>query len=512
MNRTDWLWAFFISVLFIFINGYSFNTDDQAEHLPQVYQMLDSELYPHDYFVNTSNANFTIRYYYEWLALVVEGTVGLRWGFFILTLICLTLTAYSLMRVALLWLGEEWAGRLAPVMVMLVFYRFTIGANHIGYGGLISGTLAVALTSTSIPLFLNRRHLASGILLGAATLFQPLVGLQIWILLAGYTILSSERSDWKPTLYLLLGYIPVAAIILVPILKRQFGPTEPHDPDLYYHLLYAFRNHHHYLPSLFPITHYVKSVGLLTLAIGSYVFLRPKDRGFFGIFSTTAILGMLIYWLAVEHLGLSVIGKTQWFKTSVWVGAFGAILVGGVISRLLESVVPAYMIRKKLAYAVSAGSVLLLLLITNSAYLPEGHGQRYMIGNRTLSDLELMHGWIEANTAKDAVVLVSPDDNGFSCQAKRSMPIHYQAIVHEPFFMLPWYEDYREIYGVGIENLQGIDARRHAAELYGTRNYRGGRKHIDLRLDNLETCEFADELGPLLHRRGKWVLTAFIPQ
>ena len=64
-------YALFVAALFLFVRGYQFNTDDQAEHLPQVYQMLDSELYPNDYFVNASNSIFTVRYYYEKLVLFV---------------------------------------------------------------------------------------------------------------------------------------------------------------------------------------------------------------------------------------------------------------------------------------------------------------------------------------------------------------------------------------------------------------------------------------------------------
>jgi hypothetical protein len=132
-----------------------------------------------------------------------------------------------------------------------------------------------------------------------------------------------------------------------------------------------------------------------------------------------------------------------------------------------------------------------------------------MIGNRGYTDLESMHFWIEKNTSLNVSVLISPDNNSFPCQAKRSVPIHFQAIIHEPVFMMPWYDNYKEIYGVSIENIEGIDARKAAADKFQTRNYRGTKKHIDYRLDNLETCQFADELGSILHQEGSWVLTEF---
>ncbi|MBL4586315.1 MAG: hypothetical protein JKX84_04550, partial [Flavobacteriales bacterium] len=68
----------------------------------------------------------------------------------------------------------------------------------------------------------------------------------------------------------------------------------------------------------------------------------------------------------------------------------------------------------------------------------------------------------------------------------------------------------KAIYGVSVENLEGIDARKHAVELYSTRNYRGAEKQIGNRLDNLETCQFVNELGLILHQEGKWIITEFI--
>ena len=135
-----------------------------------------------------------------------------------------------------------------------------------------------------------------------------------------------------------------------------------------------------------------------------------------------------------------------------------------------------------------------------------------MVGNRVYSNLEKMHFWIEENTEKDISVLISPDNNAFPCQAKRSIPVHFQAIVHEPFFMLPWYEDFKDVYGVSIENLVGIDARAQAVQSYNAFNYRDSRMDIVYRLDNLQTCQFVNELGQIVHQEGDWVFTEFLPE
>lgn len=500
-------YALFVAALFLFVRGYHFNTDDQAEHLPQVYQMLDPQLFPNDYFVNASNGIFTVRYFYEKLVLAVAETVGLEWGLFALTFLCITLMTFSLSRIAEEWFSDRWAMLLAPVLALLVFYGFTVGGNHVMYASFISSTIAKGISAFALLQFVRKKYLLAGIILGIATLFQPLVGLQLFLILGGIVLLF--RRDWKAVFQFGLPFLVIAAFILVPTFARQFGETQGHNKDLYFEILYRFRNHHHYIPSLFPITHYIKFFGLLGLGWIAYYIAKPMDNRFYHGFLALGLLGMLIYWLGVEHLGLLQIGKVQWFKTTIWMGAFSSIMLAGFLGQLLSGFVSLSKL-KTLVLPISVSVFLLLIVtITNSKYLPESYLHKYMVGNRVYSDLEKMHFWIAENTPKEVNVLVSPTNNAFACKAKRGMPVHFQAIIHEPFFMLPWYEDFKAIYGVSIENLEGIDPRAHAERLYRQRNYRGKEYRIDYRLDNLRTCAFTNELGPLVHQQGDWVLTQF---
>ena len=503
-------YALLVASLFLLVRGYQFNTDDQAEHLPQIYQLLDAELYPQDYFVNASNGIFTVRYYYEKLVLFVAQTVGLEWGLFVLTFCCIALMAYSFSRIAEELFGDRWSILLAPVFSLLVFYGFTVGGNHVMYASFISSTIAKGISAYGLLQFIRSKHVLSALILGVATLFQPLVGLQLFLILGGVELLF--RRNWAVTLKFGAAYSVVAAFILVPTFARQFGEQLPYDKELYYEILYRFRNHHHYIPSLFPVTHYIKFIGLLGLGSLSFYLTKPFDGKFYSGFVSLALLGMLVYWLALEHFGLPQIGKVQWFKTTIWVSAFSSIMLAGALGQLLSGALTLYNVKRYVLTASVTVCFLLLLVITNSTYLPEPHQHKYMVGNRVYSDLEEMHLWIAANTPKDVSVLVSPANNAFACQAKRSMPIHFQAIIHEPFFMLPWYEDFKEIYGVSIDDLEGIDARAHAERLYRSRNYQGTSKHIDYRLDNVKTCQFKNELGPIIHQQGDWVLTAYLAE
>jgi MFS family permease len=500
-------YACFVAALFLLVRGYQFNTNDQAEHLPQIYQLLDAELYPVDYFVNATNSIFTVRYYYEHFVLVVSKTIGLEWGLFVLTFLCIALIAYSFARIADKLFANRWSVLLAPVFAIIVFYGFTVGGNHVMYGSFISSTVAKSISAFALLQFVRSRMVFAGIILGIAALFQPLVGLQLFLILTGIELLV--RRNLKLTVSLIASFLAIAMFILVPVFFRQFAEGVLFDKELYYEILYRFRNHHHYLPSLFPTTHYIKFGGLLVLGLISYFLVKPNDKEFYPGLVGFGLLGMLVYWVGLEHLNIHQLGKVQWFKITVWIGAFSSIMIAGFVGQFLSGFIPLTQLRKHLFPSSFFLSICLLFSITNSKFLPEAYQHKYMVGNRVYSDLENMHFWIEKNTDLDVSVLISPDNNLFPCQAKRSVPIHFQAIIHEPFFMMPWYDDYMEIYGVSIENLEGIDARKAAVDKFHTRNYRGVRKHIDYRLDNLETCQFVDELGSIIHQEGSWVLTEF---
>ncbi len=508
-NYSAWLYAFAIAVVFLFIRGYSFNVGDQSEHLPQVYQALDPELYTNDYFVPTSQTQFTVRHFYEQLVVAIAQTIGIEWGVFLFTLLSITVSAFAFYQIAWVFFKQRWAAWLSPVFVLFVFYGFTVGGNCITYNMLISSTLAKALASLALLLVLYRRWAIAGVLLGAASFFQVLVGLQLMLVLTLVIPVIALEKRWLSLITCWLGYLALALFVLIPTFGQQFGTAAPYDAELYYEILYRFRNYHHYLPSLFPVNHYIKFIGIGIAGMVSFWIVKPSHRNFCLSFVAVAFLGMLVYTVGLEVLHLSFLGKIQWFKTTIWIVAFCAIMVAGLASLVMQSLVPSERIASRMPWVSAAIALVLLVIMVNSAWLPARFDGQYMIGNRRLTDLERMHQWISVNTEKTAIVLVSPENSSFSCQAQRSMPIHFHAIIHEPEFMLPWYIKIEEIYGVGLDEISETNARDLATQLFETRNYNGYTYEINYRLDNATTCKFQNELGAIVHQEGPWIFSRF---
>lgn len=502
-----WAYALLIASMFLLLRGYQFNTADQTEHLPQVYAQLDPTLLKGDYFVEAAMEDFTVRHFYEKLALLLARTIGLEWGAFLLTVLCITAPAWSFAQMAWHFFRNRWAVLLAPVLVLTVFYDFTVGGNHITYNILISSTLAKAMAVMSLVQVLRGRWLISGLLLGAASLFQVLVGLQLILVLTVVIPFVARKERVRSVLSAWLGYLPVALFVLVPVFVQQFIETYEYDRELYYDILYRFRNYHHYLPSLFPWEHYMKFLALLGLGLMCQLFLHPDDRRLYPALVVAVLFGMVVYTIALEGLGINAIGKLQWFKTSIWAAGLSAVMLAGLLGTLLQSLFPSEMIRPRM---LLVGSMLLsisiLVIITNSAWLPSRFDGRYMVGNRNLTDLERMHAWIEKNTDKDALFLVPPDNTSFACQAKRPMVVHFHAIVHTPRFMLPWYEDITEFYGVNINDIANKNARTLAMERYCGHAF---PQELDYQLYNISNCPDNDRVPEIKHREGDFVLIHF---
>src|ERR1035438_7105416 len=108
------LYAVFVACLFLFIKGYQFNTDDQAEHLPQVYQLMDHSLYQHDYFVKEYHKTYSLRSFYVWMVYGLSFIAPVSVICFVMTLLCIALSVYSFMRITTHFSTNKFAVFLSP--------------------------------------------------------------------------------------------------------------------------------------------------------------------------------------------------------------------------------------------------------------------------------------------------------------------------------------------------------------------------------------------------------------
>lgn len=423
-------------LIFLLWKGIVFNTADQGEHLSLVYKALDPSLYAHDFYVDAAWNNFTIRFYYVHLVSWLAKWLTVEWAVNILLFTALTSSVLAWIRIAR-WISEDKVtGYIAPFLIFFIFYGWTIGGNAIQYNLLICSTLAKAIAPWALYLALRNRWLPAGIMLGISGLFQILVALQLALVLGAYLLL---KFRWKSLAGFAIMFTLFAAPMLFPILYRQFAPDVVSNNALYYDVLYKIRNPHHYLPSLFPLSHYLKAVLLWLLAFvsGKYFIENQQVKQILRWIGIIAA-GLLVYSMLLEFFQVQAIGKLQFFKTTIWAAAFSAIIVSIVVENAL--------VKYTARFPASVSGILFALIWLIVAHYKNDTPLGFDHRTDRQKELTEVHLWIAQNTPKDALFATFASNESFICEAKRSQFVAWNPIIHEPWFIIEWYYRFRELY------------------------------------------------------------------
>ena len=451
------------AVAFVAYKGYQFNGGDQEEHLPFVYRLLDPSLYPSDYIVPEQTVEFTVRFYYAHLLASLGKFFPLPGTVFILYLSTLVAITSALSGLARLY-GNGIAPILAP-WALLFFGGITVGGNEWTDVQLTCTAIAMAFCCQGILANERGHPLLSAGLCGIGSLFQVLIGLQLAVLLLARNFFSSSTEGRLKGMFAQGAvYLLSAAPMLVPIVLQQSEPMDPSLRTEFTRILFYIRNAHHYVPAAFPLKDYV-----LTTAWWAVVWYLPSGmksdalKSLFRVMMLAVLSGIFVYVVGFGIFDSVALGKTQWFKSTVWPGIVGGVVISVWLADRFKSFSPPYWLTKvSLSF-----TILVLLFITQFIPIPfERMARRYEVGRYLPQPLEKMHVWINDSTPSEAVVLAPPDDPSFLCEARRSMPVGYKAIIHTPAFMLNWYRLFCNVYDVEADSSLTGNILQQAVQRY----------------------------------------------
>lgn len=499
-------YSLFLALLFLFINGYQFNSGDMCEHLPPIYQLQDPELYKNDFFMTHFNQTFTVRQYYVWFVYALSLVIPIQILCFGLVIVCLFLTIFCWININLHFSTSIVAAVLSPILIFFVFYKFTIGGNMIQYNMLTCSVLAKSLASLGLLFYLKNRYYYAFLILGIVTLFQVLVGFQLFIILIIISCFNLQTIGTKKLIFSACIYGVIATFILVPLAWRQLFANVNYDQKAYQLLMFKIINPHHFLPSSFPLIDYTKYCFIVILGI----FLGNKStrfskHSFFVQFLIIQFILFTAYIICVQYFDMYTTARFQWAKTTIWVTAFSCIFISIYCAeRFLK-----YKINQtKITTGSFIGSFLIIILITNANSIPiDKFKSRYIIGNYVKTDLTKMHEWIYANTYKNAVFLTFPEDINFGCEAKRSTCASPYAMIHEPFYAFDWYKTMQFYYQINLKNCLITPYLKVAQQNYCAKFQSFKKTLINYRLDNLKDCKYVNQLGPIVYQKGDYILT-----
>lgn len=453
----DIIYSALAALVFLLWKGYIFNTADTVEPLLLVYKKLEPNLYVGDFYVEAAKDIFTVRFYFVELIVLLAQFMSVEAVCFIGTYLSLFFSSWGILKVSRAVTNYHVSAYFVPFFVSFVFLSWTVGGNVLQYHLFIASNIAKAMGIWGLYFLLTRKYIKSAVLVGLSGLFQVLVGLQLAVLVIGVLVLY---KNWTQVLRWSIVWLLVILPMLGPILYRQFFMPEASiiDMERYYHLLYYFRNPDHYLPSLFSPKSFLKLSLLLLLGGASLFYFLPKEQWRrLLVFSMLIILGVVVYTLALEVWYIPAIGKLQWSKTTIWLAAIGAMGIGIAVEYLLGKV-----IRQK--YLFPLALLLPIIFMLKDAFL---YQQPISFDHRTKEqkELSMVHQWIYENTDEQAVFATYDRDESFLCEAKRPLTVSINPMIHEPWFMIDWYERYHQQYGV-VDTLYNLRQVRRLADQY----------------------------------------------
>jgi hypothetical protein len=503
--------SFFTLALYIFINGYDFNTGDQAEHLPQVYQMFDPSLYPSDFFLSNYHSTFTVRYYWVGLVYFLSHVLSIRLTCLILYLFCMYCTILAWTKIVELFLStEETKGNrnlnvfIALMLIFILVNPFTLGGNYLLGKIFIGSTIAELFASWGIYLFFKNKYMASAIFFAISVWFQALVGLQLFLVFAGILFLTSDYNQMQKSVFKLITFSIVFIIfslrLLGPLLYTQKINNQALDSQLFYDLLYFKRAPWHYVPATFPKRDYITFLGLLVFSVIALFNIKPSKMKTQIIMLFLIILSVCVfYFVAFQTHHFMWIGKLQWFKTTIWVNAFGCI----VITRFLANYLPN--LDLKFLNRVFIYSSIAMFSFMFYADAKTESPKYAFLNDRHKTDIQKMHAFIKENTSKEARFLIPIDNESFTSEAQRSAVASFKAVVHEPYFFVKWKKVLEQFYQVDFNSDASpkMQAIEHYRSNYDTLQF----LDYDYRIDNIKESKIIPQLKNRVITIGDWTLT-----
>ncbi|MEM0961759.1 MAG: DUF6798 domain-containing protein [Bacteroidota bacterium] len=450
--------------------GYGYGTGDHEELLPQLLRALDPALYPVDPYLLAEDDAFSVRF--VWLGL--------------LRLTCLVVPpAVAVFAwTAVSWLGVSWAAwrvaatlvpdRLAATLAVLATIatvHWTPGGNAIISRTLVPESLAWIPCLLALDAFLNDRVWRSAILLGLTMWIQPLMGLQVGLLLGLVALWRMRDGEPRQAFTRAVGFgalvVAVGVPILLPTLLTQAGTAPPDDGLSTFYVTAQLRQAHHYLllaqdPAALVRFGLVIAVGLAGLAIlrrrGSAERQRVATRLLLVIAALVAV-----YVVMTEGAQSLTVAKMQFFRLTLvaklvllaWAAGGAVALIPSRWRTFADAMLGGGRRQQAIGWAGALG----LLALTVGLGLAE-IGRPYTVwrpAQHRATDLYRAEAWIAENTPADALFLIPPGSTSFRSHALRSVAVNFKPTTFRDDAMHRWLARLRTL---APAPLPPADARR----------------------------------------------------
>ena len=437
--------------LYLFRFGYAYGYSDQDEFLPYLMHLLDSSLFTQDWFVGTQLSSFSIRAYFVYLLLVPAKLLTPPIAVGLLYLISWFATASGIYALAF-HLSQNRIASITSVALALVMTPFwTLGGNDLVHSMLVPSMFGWSLGIWGTVFFAKNRVIYSALLLGLATLFQALVGLQLGLLLGAVMIMqfiAKKDRTIKDIYTFSIVYLASASPALIPLFYQQLNAVSPGiyemtgAPSLFY-IMAEFRNPHHYLFHSFDLLRASQFALLSALGLVSLFFCARRNKAFptYLVVSLLSIIGLICIfaYLGTETYENLTVAKLQLFKLTVFakvlliISTCAALLT--IIPKRFQTIIERYF------WGYSGRFTLIYIIVYSLLIVGQSHRYQSKVFpfSATNDPLNVVYDWARINTPNSSVFAVPPSWSGFRTSAQRGIVINHKAFPYKDEDIVKWY-------------------------------------------------------------------------
>jgi len=416
--------------------SYKFGVSDHNEQIPIVLRVLDSSYLMNDWFVNQTEG-LSPRFFFSQLISLFTHYLSINMVYFLLFVICSGITIFSIYFIAHT-LFENNLVALFTALAFLFGPRISLGSNWITGQILVPSTLAIALITFSLYLYLTNRKQVSFFILGISTLFQPILGL-----LAMGVVLVNEimMVGTRKTTEIIVDsgkYLVIYGIIAVwGFLPLYLTSSDLSNPDIFYILTYM-RHPHHYCPFSFPYKDYLAFFGLLTIFLLAiylnYIPKNPEFHHFCKICIGSILMLGIIGTIFVEIIPIPLIGKLQLFRINPFIAIFAYPYIFSLLIGTVSILIPKSLCLTSNKCHFMKPFVIVIAVILSGIILV----QTDIHATETKNDE--LYQWIQGNTPDDAVFIIPPRMDDFRLGANRAIVVDWKAFPFKDSAIIEWKE------------------------------------------------------------------------
>ena len=438
----------------LLVRGYRFGESNHAVYLVDALRRLDPPLLRNDWW-----ANSTLQYHFAFNALTaLLMRAGVLGPAFLVGYLLLAVLMHVAWRKLVLRLGGSDGTYLLSVALFYVL------AGGVGLGmyhflqdsAFLPSNVANVAMLWGIYFWIAGAPASAGVCFGIAGLFHinhALAGITIWL---GASMIERKllpsRSWWVGTGALLF----LSAAQVVPAAQVVLSRSGKLPTDEFVDLFVRLRHPHHFDPRAWHWGVWLAFLAPLPFAaVARYRLDNPSVRRA----STLFLLFVGITAFALLTAGFWFLGETYVQLNLYRFSIYPKLLSCVALAWLLWDAVPRrrpYVIGAVVLLAAGAATVAAStgLLAGPTVRTPLGLQPKGLQGDDP-GYLE-MAAWAEANTPKDAVFLVPPDEESFRVHARRAIVVNFKGVPQLSGELPQWRDRLQDVLGLDTAGLLAL--------------------------------------------------------